>query len=226
MDIFAQAKAGTLTDADLRTYLQQQGHTVNDEDSRGHRYSILSTAIKFGQLDTVKLLLDAGANPRLPSGHGCFPLWVAANAKKNRPEIVQALLNEGARPDETSDDCDGDTPLMVAITVSRDCKVISLLADAGAALDKVNNDGLSARQLAEQAGDARIRTALSPSHERALARPELINALVTLVVFILNYVNSGVIQGVMKGVVSSLYHITKDETPNAELTEVRQSHNS
>jgi ankyrin repeat protein len=220
MDIFTQAKTGTLTGAQLKSYLQR-GNTVNDTDTRGVGYSLISTAAKAGQAGTVKLLLDNGANPQLPSGHGCYPLWVAANAKKNRPEIIQMLLDKGARPDDTSEDCDNDTPLMVAITQSRDCKVISMLVDAGASLEKKNNDGLSARELAEQSGDARILTALAPAHERPLARPDLINAIVTLVVFILNYVNSGVIRGVVKGVVSTLYHINKDATPNTELLRVR-----
>ncbi|KFA52185.1 hypothetical protein S40293_00520 [Stachybotrys chartarum IBT 40293] len=217
MDVFAQARNGMLNAVQLTAYLQHHGNTVNDVDTRGARFSILSTAIKAGQATTVRFLLDQGANPRLPSGHGCYPLWVAANAKKNRPEIVQMLLGEGARPDETSDDCDNDTPLMVAITQSRDCKVISLLVDARASLDKTNNDGVTARELAEQSGDARILTAIAPAAERPLARPELVNALVSLTTFILDYVNSGVLHGVVKGVVSTMYHINQNATPNAEL---------
>jgi ankyrin repeat protein len=220
MDVFAVAKAGTLTTGQLRIHLQQGG-TVDDCDFRGLRYSLLSTAIKAGQRGTVKLLLDHEANPSLPSGNGCYPLWVAANAKKNRAEIVQLLLDKHVDPDQTSDDCDKDTPLMVAITQARDRKVISLLVDAGARLDKPNNDGQTARELAEQSGDAGIVTAIGPKDERRLSRPELINAIVTLIVFILSYVNSGVIKGVVKGVVSSLYHITKDLPLDTEVARVR-----
>lgn len=130
------------------------------------------------------------------------------------------LLGEGARPDETSEDCDNDTPLMVTITQSRDCKVISLLIDVRASLDKRNNARVTARELAEQSGDARIFTATAPAAERPLARPELVNVLVSLATFILNYVNSGVLRGVVKGVVSTMYHISQNAAPNAELAAV------
>ncbi|KAI0393160.1 hypothetical protein F5Y17DRAFT_459155 [Xylariaceae sp. FL0594] len=120
--------------------------------------------------------------------------------------------------DHTSDDCDNDTPLMVAITQARDPKLISLLTDAGAALDgKTNNDGKTARELAEESGDARIMTAIGPKDDRALSRPELINAIVLVIQFILSYINSGVLQGVVKGVVTSLYHITKDVPKDSEV---------
>lgn len=220
MDVFTEAQNGKLTSAKLAAYLQSGGN-IDDADTKGARFSLLTTAVKAGQRTVVELLLNQGADSRKVSGHGCYPLWVAANAKKNRPEIVELLLKHGAKPDDTTDDCDNDTPLMVAITQSRDPKVISLLVDAGASLTKQNKDGDTAQELADRSGDAKIKTAIGPKDQRPLTRPDLITSIVSLLTFIISYVNSGIIQGV-KGVMASLYHIRGSATPDAALSTVSQ----
>ncbi|KAH7180444.1 hypothetical protein DER46DRAFT_693524 [Fusarium sp. MPI-SDFR-AT-0072] len=144
-------------------------------------------AAKYGRLSVVNLLLDKNASPRAMSKPGMTPLYIAANGNGDGVNIVRKLLEKGAQVDETSAEVDSDTPLMVAITYARDSVLVNMLIDAGASLQATNSKNETAKQMA--------------------GLPELINALVNFVLFILAYVNSGVINGVLKGVVSNFYHV-------------------
>ena len=185
MDIHQEARAGTLTDAKLKQYLQSG--SINNEDASGSRLTPLAAATKAGHVQVVKLLCENRADVNKKSGHGCTPLYFAANAKAHRSEIVQLLLEYHANVDETDDGCDNETPLMVGIVKARDPKVVSLLYNAGASLTKKNDTG--------------------ETDQRYAGLFEAVNAIVSLILFILAYVNSWKITGVVKGVVFYLRSI-------------------
>jgi ankyrin repeat protein len=204
-NIFVDARKGSLTSTKLEAYLAS-GVDINAQDPKTG-FTPLGMAAKYGRLSVVNLLLEKNANPRTMSKPGMTPLYIAANGNGDRVSVVRTLLDKGAQVDETSPEVDNDTPLMVAITHARDPVVVNMLIKAGASLSVKNTKGHTAKELAEQSGNPAIQGAVSPPGQQMAGLPELINALVNFVLFILAYVNSGVINGVVKGVVSNLYHI-------------------
>ncbi|KAH7492960.1 hypothetical protein FOMA001_g1852 [Fusarium oxysporum f. sp. matthiolae] len=204
-NIFVDARKGSLTSTKLEAYLAS-GVDINAQDPKTG-FTPLGMAAKYGRLSVVNLLLDKNASPRAMSKPGMTPLYIAANGNGDRVNIVRKLLEKGAQVDETSAEVDNDTPLMVAITHARDPVVVNMLIDAGASLQAKNSKNETAKELAEQSGNPAIQRAVSSPGQQMAGLPELINALVNFVLFILAYVNSGVINGVVKGVVSNLYHI-------------------
>ncbi|KAK2591378.1 hypothetical protein QQS21_010922 [Conoideocrella luteorostrata] len=215
-NIHTDARKGSLTSGKLDNYLAS-GVNINDEDPKTG-FTPLAAAAKAGQPAVVKLLLDKGATPNLKSRYGMTPLYVAANARKNRAEIVRLLLGRGVKVDETGPEVDNETPLMVAITQARDPVIVNMLIDAGASLQAKNDKGETAKSLGELSGNPDIQKAVAPPDQQQAGRPELINAIVSFVLFILAYVNSGIINGVVKGVVSNLYHIGSDQ-PDQQLAQ-------
>ena len=215
MGIHQEARDGTLTSAKLKQYLQSG--SINDEDASGRGLTPLAVAAKAGHVHVVKILCESQADVNKKGRDGCTPLYFAANAKANRSEIVQVLLKYHASVDETDDGCDNETPLMAAITQARDPKVVSLLYNAGASLTKKNDKGETAQLLADQSGNPAIKNAIIPPDQRRAGLFEAVNAIVSLILFILAYVNSGMVTGVVKGVVSSLYSLGVTTEPDRDL---------
>ena len=215
MDIHQEARAGTLTSAKLKQYLQSG--SINSEDASGSRLTPLAAATKAGHVHVVKLLCENRAEVNKKSGHGCTPLYFAANAKAHRSEIVQLLLEYNANVDETDDGCDNETPLMVGIVKARDPKVVSLLYNAGASLTKKKDTGETAQLLADQSGNPAIKNAIIPPDQRYAGLFEAVNAIVSLILFILAYVNSWKITGVVKGVVFYFRSIGGSTEPDQDL---------
>ncbi|CAG9949194.1 unnamed protein product, partial [Clonostachys rosea f. rosea IK726] len=211
--IHSEARAGTLTSAKLAGYLQQ-GVDINEIDVSGTGFTPLSAAAKSGHQTVVELLLNNGASPSKKS-YGMTPLYIAANARKNRAEIVRLILNRHVNVDETDAQVDDETPLMVAITRAKDPVVVNMLIDAGASLQAKNDKGQTAKSMAQLSGNPDIQRAASPGQQQA-GTAELINLLVNFVLFILAYVNSGILKDVAKGVVSNLYNIG-DTAPDQDL---------
>lgn len=81
---------------------------INSNDSAGD--TALTWASWYGNLDTMKLLLDYGADINLRGVNGKTPLAWAAEA--GRKEAVAMLLDRGA--DASIKDNDGNTPLEIA----------------------------------------------------------------------------------------------------------------
>ncbi len=87
----------------------------------------LMRAIQKNNLDIVRELLNAGANPKLKeAGRGWTALHMAAAMKGNiNPEIIKLLLAKGARADEF--DQEGSTPMDLA---SGNIEVLDLMSGA------------------------------------------------------------------------------------------------
>lgn len=80
-------------------------------------------------VETLHLLIDAGADPNCATDHGVLPLHEAIEGDWESPAAVSVLLKHGANANGRLPD--GRTPLMLAVSqTSVDC--VQLLLDAGA----------------------------------------------------------------------------------------------
>ncbi|KZT11209.1 uncharacterized protein LAESUDRAFT_258401 [Laetiporus sulphureus 93-53] len=210
---------GKLTLDRLKTYLASSPSAIN---SVGGKNSLtpLAAACWNGHLDVVNLLLDNPihlADPDVPSRYGRTPLHiVTTHARIRRMEIVRALIDAGA--DVDARDEDDFTPLMYAVAEVRDKDVVRELVDRGASLSQQNKHNQTARTLAREAG---LEDELRTREERSSSRAEIINLLVALVVFILAYVNSGLVEDVIKGTVQQLYGITGTKGTKGQDQEIK-----
>lgn len=91
-------------------------------------------AAQAGHVDVVRLLVEAGADPRERDTYGQTPLHAAKSA-----EVASVLLGHGVPPDVRSSQ--GETPLMTRTAVPA---VVDRLLVAGARTDLRDADGRSA----------------------------------------------------------------------------------
>ena len=98
--------------------------------------SDLLTAIDKGQSVVVQELLDSGIDPNIDAGpEGAYPLHLAV--LKGNKEIVQILLDNGAKIDLRATNKDEATPLAWAAFLGQK-DVVSLLIEAGAAINAID----------------------------------------------------------------------------------------
>jgi len=117
----------------------------------GDGFTPLHLAAFFGQRDTVRLLLDRGAEVDAP-GRGWMtgtPLHSATS--RRHAEIVDLLLEAGADPNARQSG--GWTPMHSAAH-NGDARSVTLLLAKGGDPSAVNDDGASVLFLAEERGDA------------------------------------------------------------------------
>jgi len=72
-----------------------QGANVNAHDEHGR--TALMSAVRKGQREIVRMLLDAGADPNLQTSYGATALSMASG---HHPDIVRMLLDAGADVDK------------------------------------------------------------------------------------------------------------------------------
>ena len=207
--LYDDAWLGTLTADSLKSYL-----TNTNINSVGSQKSLtpLAAASSRGHLDIVHLLLDNHASPDAPSPYGRTPLFYATSKSpaKDRLAIVRALLDAGAQIDACSADDDLYTPLMNAVTEIRDKDVVHELVDRGTSLTQKNAQGQTAQELAKETGMERD---LRPRAERNSTRAQIIDAILSVVMIIIAYINSGVIKDAVDGIVKKLYGISGSKDP-------------
>jgi len=113
--------------------------------------SALMYASKYGQLEAVKLLLQAGANIDLQEGHGRTALMYAS--MNGYLETVKLLLQEGANID--LQDKWGRTAPMYA-SRNGHLETVKLLLDKGATIDLQNSFGWTALMYASGEGQLEV----------------------------------------------------------------------
>ncbi|CEL03901.1 hypothetical protein ASPCAL05039 [Aspergillus calidoustus] len=215
MTLHGDSQAGTLTRASLTKYLALV--EIDAEDSSG--FTPLALAVKNGHPSAVKLLLQNGAQAGKPVRDGRTPLYLAANAKQNRPRVVELLLGADPKPqiDASSPDWNNETPLMAAITQGRDPEVVRLLTEAGASLTKTNDRGETAVALADQTTNPAIKNALNPKAPQGGIGSALAQLLVSAVMFALAYADKWPgVKDIIQNVIRSAYNQANPTPPGAK----------
>ena len=120
--IFVAALRGD--DAFVREAIARDRSLANFEDTCHHR--VLSAAVRRGDVDMVRLLLEHGADPNLPEEGAPrgLSLWIAVNDRQR--EIVRLLLAHGADPNAEVES--SGTPMTQA---ARDAELTALLQSHG-----------------------------------------------------------------------------------------------
>jgi ankyrin repeat protein len=131
---------------------------INLQDNRGE--TALMYAIDYDNIEMIRLLLNAGANPNVLNTHNHTALTLAiVGNSSNNIEIIEMLLNAGA--DATAKDRNNWTSLMRAITLMQlmNCnytkkitKIVRILLNAGADVNVQNQYGFTALMYAIRDG--------------------------------------------------------------------------
>jgi ankyrin repeat protein len=112
----------------------------NARDPRGN--SALMYAAALGSLQSMRLLLDAGADPNVANNFAATPLmWCAGDAAK-----VRLLLSKGAKVDARSKL--GRTPLLIAAAYDGATEAARLMIEKGADVNARDESGMSVLQQA------------------------------------------------------------------------------
>ncbi len=158
----------------LGNLLAQLG-PIDSRDLCGDRP--LTLACLMQRDDAVQALLDAHANPNLPSNTGITPLMIAAAT--GREKLVSTLLAKQADPN-AHDSSRGYTPLDIAV-VAESPEVVSALIKAGSHVDSLVADFGTRRtplSLAAETGNVEItRLLLNQGAEVDLCYPDTATAL-------------------------------------------------
>ena len=132
--------------AALRQLIRDPGPAARDE--RGN--SPLMYAAVLGSVESMRLLLDAGADPNVPNNFDATPLmWCAGDAAK-----VRLLLGKGAKVDARSKL--GRTPLLIAAYNDGAIEAARLLLEKGADINARDKGGASVLELAAAANNIEL----------------------------------------------------------------------
>jgi ankyrin repeat protein len=167
---FTAEKSAVEQREDVVRKLVEAGAGLNIQNSPWG--TVLNRAIEqtpaFGQppyylsIESIRLLIAAGANVNAPDGEGRTPLMLAA--KLDSLEIARMLLAAGAGASVKAHDKTGQDALMYApVYPISSSNVVKLLIAAGASVSAVNQDKQTALMLAAQSGSIRIVEALLAS---------------------------------------------------------------
>jgi ankyrin repeat protein len=118
----------------------------------GDGYSPLQFAAQHGNIEMVRLLLEAGADSEYRDHNGDRALLWAAD--EGQAEAIRLLLDAGSPPN-SPDDPYGRSPLMQA-AASDSPAAVTLLLDAGANLHARDQSDLTPLHYAAWQGDAQI----------------------------------------------------------------------
>ncbi|HJT89576.1 MAG TPA: ankyrin repeat domain-containing protein [Bryobacteraceae bacterium] len=144
--LFLAAYAGN---AEILARLHAAGDGVEDKMTLIGTSAMtpLLGAVRFGNTDVMRALLDLGAPVDAPAANGMTPL--GQSVLGNRVEAARLLIARGA--DVNHVDKLGMTPLLYAASIDfGDSKMVDLLLQSGARPDARNREGLTALDLARE----------------------------------------------------------------------------
>ncbi len=146
--------ADDIDDPQARQLMKGIGQLVGDGKTRALNVTALSAATESGNGEIVSVLIGAGADL---FGHGDLtPLQFAA--QQGDPDVVRALLDGGAAPDQPGED---DWTPLISAAFEGYPEIVRLLIDAGADPDcKSGKD--TAIIIAAESGHREIVDMLSP----------------------------------------------------------------
>ncbi|KAI1743222.1 hypothetical protein F4680DRAFT_409544 [Xylaria scruposa] len=146
----------------LQAYTTGNPDIINTEESKSG-LTPLARALLSGNATTVKLLLDNGASPDKKTKDGRSPMYLAADAPRDRRRMIQLLLDKNPTTfdDEGPDFVQNNTPLMAAVRRD-DPEAVKLLVERGASKEKKNSAGKTARDLVDESkpNKEKVKTAL------------------------------------------------------------------
>ncbi len=145
--LFKAAKSG---DVKLLREVLDAGVDVGALDS--NKWTALHEACRYGQLEVVKALLAAGADPNLPHSQNGFTPMVVAAFEVGHADIIRALVKGGAAPSLAS--AHGRTVLH-QVAESGDVDALEALLQAGG--DPHVQVGTPPQTLADRAQDPEKR---------------------------------------------------------------------
>ncbi|KAL2378207.1 hypothetical protein RJZ90_006172 [Blastomyces dermatitidis] len=175
MSIWTAAQSGKLKEGRLLDILGEDSSLRDREDGSG--MTPLGYALENRKASVVKLLLAHGADPDKPMGEtmnfrdGRTPMYLAAIAKPASPRMVQLLLEKKPTTfDKPIPSRGNQTPLMAAIAKTSNPEIVKLLINAGASLDARDDNGKTARDLADTVLNPEIKKQIKDAFEPPLRK--------------------------------------------------------
>ncbi|CAI6340473.1 unnamed protein product [Periconia digitata] len=120
-------------------------HHAKVDKTDHENYTPLSRAAQAGHIDSVKVLLQAGASLEIPTTWGHQAIHLASRNRLNGHRIVRELLTAGADPNAYSHG--SGTPLHNA-AICGSIDTVDLLLDSGADINAIDKDGDSPAMVA------------------------------------------------------------------------------
>ncbi|XP_063770622.1 DNA-binding protein RFXANK isoform X1 [Pseudophryne corroboree] len=142
------AAQGELTQ--LKEYLQKDDTLLNRPDERG--FTPLMWAAAFGEIETVRYLLELGADPHVLAKERESALSLASTGGYS--DIVTLLLNK--KVDINIYDWNGGTPLLYAVRGNH-VKCVEVLLERGADLTMEADSGYTPMDLAVALGHKKVQ---------------------------------------------------------------------
>ncbi len=116
--------------------LIRQGADLSARSPEGK--TVLYATLAYDCFAVVKPLLEAGADPNIPSPSGTYPLHLAAEyGRSDAPQLLEALISHGARSDVRNEE--GATAIFLAGKGST-AETIHTLQRHGANINDRNNE--------------------------------------------------------------------------------------
>lgn len=227
MDIHEHARKGTLVGAVLNDHVKKNPNLLNELDPKTGWTPLAAATVKE-HVEVVEQLLKKCARADLRSKNGETPLLLATrNPIINRPRIIELLLQKTPPcfVDMTCSDADKNTPLMFA-TKQKDLESIRLLRNAGACPMRRNNDGFSAKDLAEQTEDKAVQRALYLDKDQSDLF-KLVKLVLDLLLFVITWVNqvTGAICRMYK-LDTEMYQFTREASTRTSINITNEGHSA